>query len=476
MQAPVAQAEAPAPAVQPRLAGVPAAKPRPAERPCRRWPEPWDCPHCTLRNEPWAMACDACEAPRPPPMPLVGGAVEDSQGEISYLGFDTPDDAAEDEVREQRPARLFPAPAFGEEEADDDDKSEGPVEFLAREEEVVVVEDPGYEHLALDSGGPSSQEVEARLAGERWWRQQQQHLVQEQPPEPPQEFVDPPWVLQAPAFAQDMKRAPPVIPDPLDGACYAEAVDGGRRIFVPEQPPRPEPQGLPPSALTFADIQAAADPGGRGGWADLSSVAPPEQAVYHQPRQLQVDPDVFQAQLAAQHWASDRWPVAADGGPAQNGGAAGGLGSAFHGGAPGGVPGCGIPGATQRPSPLGVYGCPPGGPAQWPADAGAAPCAGRAMCPGGAPAGWQPGLVQAPPSGPWPPQQPRFAGAGPQAVPAPQPYACGHAQHVSPEAASHLAARLDSVIGRLERSAHPGAVLGDLREIEASYNAVARRC
>jgi len=83
-----------------------------------------------------------------------------------------------------------------------------------------------------------------------------------QPMPPALQHVDPPWLVSAPEVAMDMKRAMAMFPHNLSRADFDGARDEGPRVHWEPRPP--EPAGLPPSALTFADVQAAARRKGSG--------------------------------------------------------------------------------------------------------------------------------------------------------------------------------------------------------------------
>jgi len=413
------------------------------EPPLLPWAEPGGCPRFTLVNDPSAFVCAECEGPRP--RPLIDSEYAESEAgllDAADLGI------LEGDLGGER-AQGHPAvaPAFGEDalsERDADSEPEAPLDFLPREAEPEP-ERLDLLHLPLDNGHPPPEAHPSAVHEQELFLRQQ---LEQQRELPPPEHADPPWVLGAPDVALDLKRAPLHAAHDLDGANYEGACDWGPRVLPPE-PVRPEPQGLPPSALTFADIQASAG-GGGGRWADLSSVAPPECAVFRQPQCQYVHPDVQRAQLAAASAAAERRHVAAVV-------AGSGLCEGFRG-----APDRGLPGAAE-PWPAVVAAAAPGsGPWQG--------CGGSWQG-GGGPCGWPMASVPAPVAGAW--QPPQEVGRGGLEA---QPHLYGHMPCMPPEAASCLAARLDRVIGCLERSVNPSTVLGDLQDIEARCSAALRRC
>jgi len=175
----------------------------------------WECKRCTLINNPCALVCEACEAPGPHMDLAHATQMVQPQAQAAWSS----------DGMEHLP---MPDPALGEVQLEED------IEHLPLREVVKPENRPRREEVK----------------------------PQPVPPEP--QHVDPPWLVSAPEVAMDMKRAMVMVPHNLYRADFDGARDEGPRVHCIGEPRPQEPAGLPPSALTFADVQAAARGRGAG--------------------------------------------------------------------------------------------------------------------------------------------------------------------------------------------------------------------
>lgn len=239
---------------------------------------------------------------------------------------------------------------------------------------------------------------------------------------------DPPWLLQAPEVATDMKMLPIILPDALHGASFVEAIDHGPRIWeqatmVQQQL---QPEGRRPHSLTFADIEASKNSGRQrpdlrswGADAIMAGVMPsptPESAMMVGARHMPWGP--------AMYGPPQCWPQ----GPTYSAGPLQSCPQGFaHGaammGPHGPVPQMAMPGMQSwpqpfvEPQPFAGFGCGDDPRSRAP----------QAMVPGPLPCV---GLVAS---------------------------EYGMAARISPEVASSLASQLGGVSGRIEQTGNPNA-------------------